>query len=484
MSRWYLVWLIILVWGIEAQSQIKISSKLDRQNILIGDHLQMQLQIGYNQPLEDVTLNLKPLLAVGALEMIAESPWNTITSDNLVQLQKDILITAFDSGTYVLPVLTISYKLNGAIDSAFTSPLTFRVDIVPQDSVALMPIKPIAEVPITLWELAYSYFPILLGVFLAALILLVLLLVLDAKQRKLQTRLLPPEPVSANSYFMTQLEDLQKKELWQRGEVKEYHSELSLILRNYLEQRYRIQALESTTSEILNALRHSGFNSQEVEELEWLLQTTDLVKFARTEPSAAFHEEAFASVKNFIFNTQDPNLLLQLQAAPVVETVNSFYLVTSTGEEMTLARSVQRLQARILDTSIALMAFLLLVFINYILSSTFDVYSDNFGSPLLFSILIAVPISLVVAFVFERRGASIGKRLVGLRVVNKNGGQLAVWQILIRTIFLSVASYILFVLGIISYFSILIGAARNIPTGSRVLLHDQWTNSRVISLKK
>jgi protein subunit release factor A len=79
------------------------------------------------------------------------------------------------------------------------------------------------------------------------------------------------------------------KELWQKGEVKEYYSELTDI-RNYIEEAIEIPAMESTTSELIVALRAASLKKEmsvsqdTIENLERVLKQADLVKFAKSKP--------------------------------------------------------------------------------------------------------------------------------------------------------------------------------------------------------
>lgn len=86
--------------------------------------------------------------------------------------------------------------------------------------------------------------------------------------------------------------------------MKEYHSELTYILREYLESRYGIQALEQTTSEILEQLREADFDKSHSVNLASLLQTADLVKFAKAQPPVEFHEQAMLDAEIFIRATK------------------------------------------------------------------------------------------------------------------------------------------------------------------------------------
>ena len=102
-----------------------------------------------------------------------------------------------------------------------------------------------------------------------------------------------------------ELDDLQSKKLWQQGEIKAYHSELTHILREYLERKFRIAALESTSDEIIADLRQMGFESDLQNNTRELLQLSDMVKFAKAQPKVEIHAELMDHVRNFVLKTKD-----------------------------------------------------------------------------------------------------------------------------------------------------------------------------------
>lgn len=97
-------------------------------------------------------------------------------------------------------------------------------------------------------------------------------------------------PVTASETALHKLNNLEQQRLWDTGQVKAHYAELSMIIREYLESKYHVAALESTTVEILALLTTSDFPANQVTLLRDLLQKTDMVKYAQSEPPAATHE--------------------------------------------------------------------------------------------------------------------------------------------------------------------------------------------------
>ncbi|MFQ5446939.1 MAG: hypothetical protein ACE5FF_08395, partial [Saprospiraceae bacterium] len=95
---------------------------------------------------------------------------------------------------------------------------------------------------------------------------------------------------------------------WQKGQLKAYHSQLTHIVREYLENRYGIRALEETTDEILHQMRNMNMGDMLTEKMTALLQTADLVKFAKAHPPADYHDRAMTMAETFILETKPATL--------------------------------------------------------------------------------------------------------------------------------------------------------------------------------
>jgi len=87
------------------------------------------------------------------------------------------------------------------------------------------------------------------------------------------------------------------------GLVKEHYAELTFILREYLEKRFDVPALESTTDETVAKLEHREFPANLNRSLQGLLEQADLAKFAQWIPQASFHAKALEVARQIILET-------------------------------------------------------------------------------------------------------------------------------------------------------------------------------------
>lgn len=116
----------------------------------------------------------------------------------------------------------------------------------------------------------------------------------------------PPEPeLPLHVRTLQALEEVEKKKLCQQGLVKQYHSEVTDILRGYVEQRFAVPALESTTDELIGTLKLSSMGAAQREQLGNLLRMADMVKFAKWTPLPSENEQMMAGAISLVQQTTE-----------------------------------------------------------------------------------------------------------------------------------------------------------------------------------
>jgi hypothetical protein len=117
---------------------------------------------------------------------------------------------------------------------------------------------------------------------------------------------LPPDVAALEAF-----ETLRMKKLWQSGRIKEYYSEMTDIVREYIELRYPVRALEMTSDEIATALRKANIDREAQDKLNSTLTLADLVKFAKEQPLPLDNDRSLNHCIDFVRETR-----------PAPETVN------------------------------------------------------------------------------------------------------------------------------------------------------------------
>ena len=217
----------------------------------------------------------------GRMEVIRNYVVDTLKKDNRYELIKKYGLAQFDSGKYTIPSLKVFINQKPYFtDSLPIEVANVQVDTLQQKMYEIKPIIGAESASSGIWKW------LLLILVLVGIGFLVYYLIKKYQKKKVEQEVYKTPIEKATSLLNT----LEKKELWQKGEVKAYYSELTDIARNYIEEAIEIPAMESTTSELIVALRNASLKkkmavSQEtLENLERVLKQADLVKFAKSKP--------------------------------------------------------------------------------------------------------------------------------------------------------------------------------------------------------
>ena len=176
------------------------------------------------------------------------------------------------------------------------------------------------------------------------------------------------------------LNSLEKKELWQKGEVKEYYSELTNIVRNYIEEAIEIPAMESTTSELIEGLKVASLKkkmmlSQDtIENLFVVLKQADLVKFAKSKPMDFEITEDRKKIERAI-------VTLDKSIPVVVESEDDMLLNEMQRQEQLRKELQKQRKKRIVITVVSVFLLLFATTTYFIVTKGFDYVKDNiFGN--------------------------------------------------------------------------------------------------------
>jgi hypothetical protein len=269
---------------------------VDKTEIKIGDQIQATIQVDLSDGREWIGTEAIWPDTVKGIEIIHGPVWN---KDNSAALQATWTVAVFDTGWVRIPALPIVLKQRERLDTLYTNDVPVKVLPVEPDSTGLRPIKEINVQPFSL-----SYYKRYLPHFFVFLLVLAGLFLWyrhRTKEKVLPVPItLPPLP---HEWANQALDDLAEKKLWQQGEVKEHYTFLTAILREYLERRYGIHALEQTSDEIIDQLRKRELSQTLLTDTEQLLSVADLIKFAKADPGMDLHAATIERVRSFVTQT-------------------------------------------------------------------------------------------------------------------------------------------------------------------------------------
>lgn len=293
------------------KAQVLVEVKMDTNMMLIGDQTNVIFEASFPDSLQ-VDLPIFSDTIIDKLEILTISDIDTIRENSIIKIRQQYLVTSFDSGWYVIPPIdfALAFPALNRLDTLQSRPIYFGVSTMVLDTAnadAVTDIKAPIDAPITLREIL-PFAGIAFGVLLVILLAYVLYLKFVKKEPIFVKKEKPKEP--AHIIANRELDNLKSEKLWQKGHTKEYYSKLTEVVRVYIEDRFGILAMESTTDEIIDAFRISGDLTKELKDglFDTLVQA-DFVKFAKANTLANENEQCLTFAYSFVAKTKPVEIL-------------------------------------------------------------------------------------------------------------------------------------------------------------------------------
>ncbi len=280
-----------LAFSLHSQN-VKVSAKIDSIAIEIGD--QTWLNLSVEQPKDEVVSfpEIRDTIIKG-IDVLKINSIDTQIANNKIIATQRVLITAFDDSIFQIPPFVFKH----GEDSLFSKQLILSVADIQIDSTELAQIdtaqilkvfdvKPPINTPFDFKEF-WERFGWIILLALATVVAIVLVIIFVVRASKDKPFIRKPEKPKEPAHIIAfrDLDELKAKKLWQAGKEKQYYSELTEIIREYLENRYHIATFELTSHELLDSVKANKLLDDELfNKLNQLLSTADLAKFAKFKP--------------------------------------------------------------------------------------------------------------------------------------------------------------------------------------------------------
>lgn len=298
--RWGFAMVLLPFLG-TAQDDSKVSSEIDTTSIKIGEQIQYKITV------ETDSTNIVHFpegQTFSPLETVEALLTDTIKENNRVKLQRIYALTQFDSGSYTIPPQRIAINEQ----PFFTDSFQIKVADVAVDTTKqkMFDIKPLIQVDRSYAKLWWTIFWIVLALVIIGGLVYWFFLRKKPLTEEEKVALLPPYDRA-----ILELKRLENSRYLIQDEYKKYYSELTDIVRSYLEEDVHVTALESTTDQLitkLELLKDSGeleLEDETIRQFQQILRTADLVKFARSKPSTAVAEQDRKLVEEIVEKTHD-----------------------------------------------------------------------------------------------------------------------------------------------------------------------------------
>ncbi len=304
-----LIFLSLAFVGNFFSQEIKVDAVLDTSKIRIGEQVKVDIYVNYNANQKDLKIQWPSIgdTLTEKIEVVSVSPIATTfpdkTNSSRIFQHQQIVVSVYDSGMYMIPPFKFLVN-NDTNKTMATQPLFLEVHTVPTDSSATKTkdIKPpFGEVFNWKWYLSYIY----TGIGLLLLIIAVIVITNYYNKRKNQTIIEPEKPkIPAHITALASLEKIKNEQLWKEEKTKEYYSAISDTIRLYIEERFSVNALESTTDEIMLAFRSQVVDKESKDKLQQVLTLSDLVKFAKMFPIESEHIFTLQNAFDFVNGTK------------------------------------------------------------------------------------------------------------------------------------------------------------------------------------
>jgi len=355
--------LLLISTSIFAQ-QKRVETSIDTTKNKIGAEFKLTIKTSVDTLSKVVFPNLKN---IGALEVIQSYPIDTVKNNDRYELIKKYGLTQFDSGRYVIPSIKVLINNKAyQTQSIAVEVANVQVDTLKQKMYDIKDIQPATDSIGNWWKYLLALL-VILGIGAG-----VYWFLKNRQKKKIEEEVYKTPIEKATSL----LNNLEKKELWQKGEIKEYYSELTDIARNYIEEAIEIPAMESTTSELISGLRAASVKkkmtvSQEIiGNLERVLRQADLVKFAKSKPLEFEITEDRNKIQKAIL-TLDSSIPVEIPAEEDI-------LLNEAQRQKQIAIQLKKKRKQNIVTAVATVLFLLLATTIFLMvTKGFDYVKDN-----------------------------------------------------------------------------------------------------------
>lgn len=284
-----------------AQS-VTVDASIDSLQILIGEQAKVKLEVSLDADKRAIFPAYRDTLVRGVEIVDVAKPDTQLLNDGKRTLiTQEYTITSFDSALYYLPPMEVLVDNKPYRSKA----LALKVYSIPVDTLhpdQFFGPKTVMNAPFV-WEDWYLFIACVL--LLAPFLLAAIYLIKRIRDNKPIIRKVKVEPkLPPHQVAMQEIERIKQEKVWQKGQPKEYYTELTDTLRTYIKERFGFNALEMTSTEIIEKLLETN-DKEALADLRTLFQTADLVKFAKHNPLMNENDANLINAVDFINETKE-----------------------------------------------------------------------------------------------------------------------------------------------------------------------------------
>lgn len=294
-----------------------VRATIQPSDILIGEHAVINIEV-ISPKGRDIIFPVYGDTLVRGIEVLRMLPPDT-TMTEVMTINQKYIVTSFDSTLYHIPsmqvidgtdtIQTNDFGLKVSAPQLSDSTLAYlellkenQTDSIDFVKLEISDIKDIQPAPFV-WQdyLEYIYIPLLI---LLALALIGFGIYFFMRKKKKGYYFTPKVILPPHVVALQELDKLKSSKLWQKGQEKEYFTELTDILREYIDRRFNIDAPEMISEDIIKAVHLATDTKSATDGLAQILHLADLVKFAKYTPFADENDLSLVNAYLFVNQTK------------------------------------------------------------------------------------------------------------------------------------------------------------------------------------
>ena len=316
------MFLFLSLFSVQAQ-RVSVNATVQPSEILIGEQALINLQVIAPKDREILFPVYKDTIVDG-LEVLSMGNLDTVITDNIRTINMKYLVTSFDSTLYYIPSMPVSDGVDTIESNSFGLKVTApelkdstlayleklnsgQTDSIDFEQLQLNDIKPIQKAPFS-WKdlLDLLWIPAIIILLLAILGTIIYLIIKKNRKGYFFT---PPPVLPAHVRAMKSLDEIKAAKIWQQDRYKEFYTQLTDVLRRYINERFGVNSLEMTSGEILAIIRTKAEEDSVYNNLKQILTVADLVKFAKYKPYIDENDLSLMNSYFFINQTKEEDPL-------------------------------------------------------------------------------------------------------------------------------------------------------------------------------
>lgn len=300
----FLIALLTALTGRAVAQSVTVDATIDSLQILIGEQAKIKLQVSMDANKRAIFPVYTDTLVRGVeIIDVAKSDTQLLNGGKRALITQEYTVTSFDSALYYLPPMEVTVDNEKYRSKALALKVySVNVPLDPENPEQFFGPKTVMQAPFA-WEDWYGLMAC--GILIIPIGILLVYLIMRFFDNKPIIRKVKIEPkLPPHQLAMQEIERIKNEKAWQKGETKEYYTKLTDALRTYIKGRFGFNALEMTSTEIIDKLLEMK-DKEAISDLRELFQTADLVKFAKHNPLMNENDANLINAIDFINETKE-----------------------------------------------------------------------------------------------------------------------------------------------------------------------------------